>query len=384
VLDEDDSNQVQSNEMGKFLKGKVAGFLIKNKASVVRLSDRELAAIASEKEEQTRAAEKSRAEREVARAKWHEKMSEKDGESRSRLAQQWREVKAREAVEAERRGNNLKRVAYKREMLIEMRLRALHTPVSTSAKDGLTVPLYDLSGRLGYDLSGLKGGGRSVPIYESERLATRMERATVVEGAQHPALHGKPAPSRWRWPGAPTRPVSPPARPSTGWVDCNEVESLSRLDELLNSPSISRRAGMSPPVSPRVVFGGRALQGGAGGEAASAAAAVGDTAKESDAAVGTDASAGALEARGPSRRRPMKQSVSLPAITHASKRPSTGDGPRLARAKVVQKQLLSFEGALVGSAAKFLPGGELGPPQTAADRRAIPRLSYTKALRDAY
>lgn len=80
----------------------------------------------------------------------------------------------------------------------------------------------------------------------------------------------------------------------------------------------------------------------------------------------------------------MKQSVSLPALSHASHRSPNGDGPRLARAKRVQKQILSFEGALSGSAAKFLPGGELGPPLTAADRRAIPRLSYTKALKDVY
>ena len=138
-------------------------------------------------------------------------MRVKDGESRSRLAQQWREMKAREAVKEERRFHSQRRMAYKRDMLAEMRLRALHTPVSNSAKDGLTVPLYDLSGRLGYDLSGLKGGGRIVPLYESERLATRMEGAPVVENAPPRASSAAPGQqqgpplSRWRWPGAPPR-----------------------------------------------------------------------------------------------------------------------------------------------------------------------------------
>lgn len=141
VLDEDNSNQVQSNEMAKFLKGKVAGFLIKNKASVVRLSEKELAAIAAENEAQRQEEERLRVEREEARVKWIEKMSVKDGESRARLAQQWRQMKAVETLKAERRAQTAQRTAYKREMLSEMRLRALRTPVSTSAKDGLTVPL---------------------------------------------------------------------------------------------------------------------------------------------------------------------------------------------------------------------------------------------------
>ena len=50
-------------------------------------------------------------------------------------------MKAVEAIKAERRVHTLQKMAYKREMLSEMRLRALRTPVSTSAKDGLTVPL---------------------------------------------------------------------------------------------------------------------------------------------------------------------------------------------------------------------------------------------------
>ena len=141
VLDEDNSNQVQSNELAKFLKGKVAGFLIKNKASVVRLSEKELAAIAAENEAQRQEEERLRVEREEARVKWIEKMSVKDGESRARLAQQWRQMKAVETLKAERRAQTAQRTAYKREMLSEMRLRALRTPVSTSAKDGLTVPL---------------------------------------------------------------------------------------------------------------------------------------------------------------------------------------------------------------------------------------------------
>ena len=241
-------------------------------------------------------------------------------------------------------------MSYKRQMLAEMRLQGLHTPVSTPARDGLVVPLYDLSTDLGYDASGLKGGGRIVPLYESERLARKLEGSPR---GQSPG-RGTGSRGRWHWPRRDERAVSP-TRPSTGWADLNEVASLSRLDALLSSPSLSRRA----------------REDGAAND------------------WGTPMQQVRSKARLEAKQRIVKKSASVPTLAQAD--PATravtaggddrpGDGIHRESGAESPPQEVGdpFFEAFAGLAAKYMPA------ETAEDRRAIPRLSYAKAVPKLY
>jgi hypothetical protein len=257
VLDMDDSNQLMLDELGAFLKGNVVGFFLgwdpdRSKRPPQRtrrpatsdeppkrrtLADMEIQAYrwpfaAPPREFKTLAdvakdEERKRREGEV----WHaERKAYLTGRMRERDQRLARDAAGRaEAAQRERHRQWLarQRVGYRRQMLEAMRTEVLRSPV---AVDGAGVGWAD--GRI--------GGGRLVPLYQSERLVACMEREPgpwepVALGARG---HGDP----WLWPDPP----QPPQRPSQAG---GLVDAISRSEDVLASPS--RHGFPSRAAAPR-------------------------------------------------------------------------------------------------------------------------------------
>lgn len=209
VLDADDSNSIHMDEFSRFLRGAIGGPVASRSSSrPASKGMRSPKAIRREEEEKARRAIQRAADRE-ARLAWHHQYM------RERAVRLAAEREAQMAYERSRERSIAKSMQlsrHKRNLLAEMRLNVFKSPIPD-----------DNGGRL--------GGGRILPLYQSERLLARMERDTGVQ----------------RWP---SRPRSP-RKPSTPLV-----AELGRLEDILVSPTFRQAVSRYP----HPVLGG-ALQG---------------------------------------------------------------------------------------------------------------------------
>ena len=326
ALDADDSDQVHVDELYRFFRGQVTNFVR------AKGSNRVLAGKASRKEDRAKALQKLEEEaeerrqlaaaraaardipaeleqqrREMREAEKKEEaryMKQREAQMNAKHAAKQRKKQEVESLRSTRREVGMQHMQYKQRMLSEMRLQILKTPISSATRDTHFTPIYDFSTNKARNENAEKGGGRIVPLYESERLAARMERG---------------APRKWRWPGA------PPISLGTQWTEYHD--NLSRLDNLLSSPSRDRALLYGKPRSP---------------------------------------------SQFPSTRSPkMKLSASLPSF------PVTR--PASSGREVENAVLRSGEAfvPLAGQADKFMPKDPMA-------RRSIPRLSYTRDVNEIY
>ena len=241
VLDMDDSNQLMVDELGQFLRGNVIGFFLgydpdrkrpprgyarssspSKRRSLAEMEiqpyrwpfaapPREFRTLAEVAEDEERKRREGVEWHERRRAYLQTRVAERD----ARL-----ERVGRERMELKRRKVHQllmarKRVDYRRQMLETMRSEVLRSPVAID------------SAGVGW-AGGRIGGGRLVPLYQSERLVACMEREY---GPWEPAAMGARGHGEsWTWPDPPR----PPQRPSqTGGL----VDALSRSEDLIASHS---------------------------------------------------------------------------------------------------------------------------------------------------
>ena len=253
-LDADESNSIMPDEMAKFLKGKLDAFLRKPALPpVLHGLNPKLSQLRSQQEME--AAGRRRATAETARTlevrQAVEKSQSRLAREESRLRQLDERREANLAIEREER-------EAKRRLLSEMRLQALRVPVSTAAREGKLVPLYDTS-NWSHDHAGRPASrGRLVPLYESERLVSRMQ--------------GSPLGGKFQWPGPAPRlgPWASAARgkdyprellpPMGGWLESCRTVTFTPSGKppsrpptrpgLLDDLSRSNPWRLSPPLLP--------------------------------------------------------------------------------------------------------------------------------------
>ncbi len=223
AIDADDSNQIHVNEFSLFTKGLISQLLDASRARPVGVAvqrprpkvalDREgvrkpltMLAIGNEEERAVYASYLEERARERARAH-----AQHEAQMAERILRRKEEVQLEAEERAKRRMVSMQKAEFKRRMLADMQMQLLRSPIPEGHAR------WDAA--QGYRL----GGGRIMPLYESERLIGRLEKQGKLQ-----------------WPGraySPTRSTTP------------FVEDVSRLESLISSPSISRRS-MSRGATP--------------------------------------------------------------------------------------------------------------------------------------
>jgi len=327
AIDADDSNQIHVNEFSLFVKGHIQELLdaARSRPAGVHVPSRHPKQSLAEYRQSTQAkplvqlaqgTEVERAlylqflnERAQERAKAH---AQHEADLHMRLQLKKEALAAEAEARTKRRAITLQKAEYKRRMLVDMQMQLLRSPIPEGHAR------WDAA--QGYRL----GGGRVMPLYESERLLARLEKKGQVQ-----------------WPGR----AWSPRQPSTPLVG-----DVSRLENLLSSPSISRRS-MSRGPTPMAF--GRAADGLGG---------MGDVDRIDSGRVGSRAS----RSRGATPQQPM---LALGALdggawavqsTEASRKASrlTTPMPPPGQMKTGEVQVSSVSRPMRGSASlPVLPGG---------------------------